>query len=61
MFNILNWMVDKFCPCLTHKNMREDELTTQDMKDIKQSLKEFENGKFYTLEEIKRKFDLKDD
>ena len=58
MFNILNWMFDKFCPCLTHKNMREDDLTTQDMKDIKQSLKEFEDGKFYTLREIKRKFDI---
>ena len=57
--NILNYILDKFCPCLTHKNMRVDELTTQDIKDIKQSLKDFEDGNFYTLEDIKRMFGLK--
>lgn len=58
MFNILNWIFDKWCPCLTHKNMRINELSTQDMKDINKSLKEFEEGKFTTQEEMKRKYGL---
>lgn len=56
--SLLDWLFDHFCPCLTHKNMREDELTTQDIKDIKQSLKDFEDGKFYTTDELKRKLGL---
>jgi len=38
--------------------MRINELTTQDMKDINKSLKEFKEGKFTTLEDLKKELDL---
>lgn len=55
---ILDYIFDRFCPCLTHKNMRINELTSQDMRDIKQSIKDIEEGKFYTTEQLKRKLGL---
>ncbi len=55
---ILTKLFERYCQCLTHKNMRINELTTQDMKDINKSLKEFKEGKFTTLEDLKKELDL---
>jgi len=55
---ILTKLFERYCQCLTHKNMRINELTTQDMKDINKSLKEFKEGKFTTLKDLKKELDL---
>jgi len=38
--------------------MRENELTSQDMRDIQQGLEDIKNGKWTTTADLKRKLGL---